>query len=175
MKNRDRAAPVTIKTCPFCASAASLAEAGSPPRFGVRCGGCQVRVSEIYQSREEALAAWGQRRGTASYFGGRATKGLTTRRKNAACRKNLRRAREKKRLNALWRKILTNIEIARSYRQEQANWATHQAMKSRERLRVLMDSLRDNVECAELVRQIEESFGPRLLRTPYPGQQRVPP
>ena len=112
-----------LKRCPFCSSRAGVIRTAGQPVFGVRCGGCPVCLPEAFQSCEEAITAWCRRQGTISAAGGRATKGILSWRKGRACRRNLRRARERKRLKwirtrvdaiASWLKECRAIEIADS-------------------------------------------------------------
>ena|SRR5208282_3694319 len=98
--NQVAATSTRLKLCPFCASRAEIFQADDR-RFGIGCPGCPVAIPAIYQSAEVAVMWWNLRQGTASYRGGLATKGLSTRRKRRACRRNLRKARQQKQLRRI--------------------------------------------------------------------------
>src|SRR4051794_19166706 len=100
-KISHRPIATVLKPCPFCGGRACLIQESFQLAFGVQCSTCGAHVPEIYQTEEEAIAAWCQRRGTCAAAGGRATKGKSSWRKRRACRKNLRAARRKKKLKQL--------------------------------------------------------------------------
>ncbi|MGD0614170.1 MAG: Lar family restriction alleviation protein, partial [Verrucomicrobiota bacterium] len=151
-----------LKRCPFCYSNAKVATAYEPTRYGIHCPGCAAGFLPVLETEREAVARWNRRAGTVSAAGGRATRGLTSRRKAAAARRNLRKAREQKQLNALKREITARLEALRSNRQEMEQWVTAQTAESRQRLKKLLDELRDHPACSDLVREIEETWGSRL-------------
>jgi hypothetical protein len=126
-----------LKVCPFCASPAQLNHhAGDPPRFGVTCIECRASVPTIYPTQDAASAAWGRRRGTASASGGRATKGVMTRRKRRACRANLVLARTKKKINRLRAGVLAAMPILQLARRVEIAEAEAAASQYRARLKV---------------------------------------
>lgn len=93
----------TILTrCPFCNCRARLMRQDvEPANYGVCCYGCRAGLSAGFKKPEAALAAWCVRKGSISAAGGRATNGISTLKKQWACRRNLRRAREKKKLKQI--------------------------------------------------------------------------
>lgn len=83
-----------LKCCPFCAGRAYLRINQDKTDLRIQCDGCDLRTPSGHPENEEQLRAWWNRReGSPSAFGGRATKGISTKRKRAASRRNLRRAR----------------------------------------------------------------------------------
>jgi hypothetical protein len=112
--DNDQRADKQLKACPFCAGRAELVIAHDPVRYGVRCVACRVYFLPNLETREEALARWNRR--VAGTAGGRATKGLTSRRKRRAARRNLRTARKQKqlqRIRAEVDKLMTQLKSAR--------------------------------------------------------------
>jgi hypothetical protein len=106
----------SIRCCPFCSAAAHVSFEGiSPMRFGVRCRSCGASVPVRHASQDDAVRAWNQRRGLAT-VGGKATRGIRSRRKLAAARRNLKTARK-------WKLIRQRVEAAytalKPYRQKQ--------------------------------------------------------
>jgi hypothetical protein len=85
-----------LKPCPFCDGRAELATSTKPPRYGVICLNCPAEIPPLLLTQEVAVRLWNQRKGTASAFGGRATKGISTWKKRRACRRNLWIARHRK-------------------------------------------------------------------------------
>lgn len=88
------------KRCPFCNGQAEVVGACGQG-FGVRCAGCGVLFPAIYRTCDEVIALWAKRAGIPSWFGGKATKGISTRRKRRACRRNLKKARQRKQLKRI--------------------------------------------------------------------------
>jgi hypothetical protein len=83
-----------LKRCPFCAGRAQLRIDQDKTDLRIQCEDCDLRTPSSQPENEEQLRAWWNRRkGSPSAFGGRATKGISTKRKRAASRRNLRRAR----------------------------------------------------------------------------------
>ncbi len=105
-----------VKPCPFCAGHGYVTKVPGCKRFGARCDDCQANFPEVYETPETAVDAWCQRRGTASAAGGRATKGKLSWRKGRACRRNLRRAREQKKLKWIRAKVDIMIPWLRALR-----------------------------------------------------------
>jgi hypothetical protein len=93
-----------LRTCPFCAGAGEFIGDPDSPGVGVRCARCGASIPAIHAARKEATAIWNRRYGSAtslSALGGAATRGLSTPRKRAASRRNLKRARQQKKLNRI--------------------------------------------------------------------------
>ena len=130
-----------IRSCPFCGYPAELV--GSTARYGIRCYGCSVFLPAIHSTPEQAIALWHIRRGTASAAGGRATRGLSSRKKRRACRRNLRRARQA-------RALLRSMEKLRSARAEELREAEQALAKSRAKLKALEPAIMANPALAEL-------------------------
>jgi hypothetical protein len=107
---------ITIKTCPFCANRGLVTQVADQARFGVRCCGCQAAFPETYDAPDSAIAAWCQRQGTASSAGGRGTRGKCSWRKRRSCRKNLRLARKRKKLEWIRDRVDTIIPWLKAYR-----------------------------------------------------------
>jgi hypothetical protein len=121
------------KACPFCASRAEIVRA-SGQGFGVRCVGCGVSFPAIY-NLDEVMVLWGQRRGTVSYRGGLASKGVSTRKKQRACRRNLKLARRQKKLKQLSANTATLAAQLRLAREAEAAEIESAAAWSRARLK----------------------------------------
>lgn len=105
-----------LKWCPFCAGRACVTQAAGLPRFGVRCNGCMACLPEEFATCVAAIAAWCRRQGTVSAAGGRATKGKLSWRKGRACRRNLRRARERKKLKWIAKRCEAIQEVLKPFR-----------------------------------------------------------
>lgn len=104
------------KRCPFCNGQAEVVGACGQG-FGVRCAGCGVLFPAIYRTCDEVIALWAKRAGIPSWFGGKATKGISTRRKRRACRRNLKKARQRKqikRIRADTEAIMPQLQAARA-------------------------------------------------------------
>jgi hypothetical protein len=83
-----------LKRCPFCAGRAHVRINQDKSDLRIQCEDCDLRTPSGHPEKEEQLRAWWNRRaGSPSAYGGRATKGISTKRKRAASRRNLRRAR----------------------------------------------------------------------------------
>src|SRR5208283_956460 len=93
--------PRSICCCPFCSAGGHLTFCGlNPVRYGVQCRGCGASVPARHASQQDAISVWNRRSGLAT-LGGKATKGLRSRRKLAAAKRNLRKARQTRQLNRL--------------------------------------------------------------------------
>jgi hypothetical protein len=89
-----RESKAILKVCPFCSHIPALK---AMPRPWIECRGCGVSLAPVEPVDEaELVGRWNRRHGTHSAAGGRATKGLSTKRKRRASRRNLRRARRVK-------------------------------------------------------------------------------
>jgi len=72
--------------------------------FGVHCRSCGANIPATHYKCQDAISAWNRRSGLAA-MGGRATRGIRSRRKLAAARRNLRTARK-------WKLIRQEVEAA---------------------------------------------------------------
>jgi hypothetical protein len=95
---------------------------------------CRAGFLPVLIAKFEAIVLWNRRSGGVSALGGKATKGITSRKKRRACRRNLRKAREARKLNRLRQEIRQAAEKQRPYYQELEDWAVEKAVLSRERL-----------------------------------------
>ena len=87
-----------IFCCPFCAASAHLTWVGlNPVMYGVVCRNCGISSKTIHTRVQDAVRVWNRRSGLAT-MGGRATRGNRSKRKLAAAKRNLKRAREQKKL-----------------------------------------------------------------------------
>ena len=90
-----------IVCCPFCAGAAHVIWQGlRPSLYGVKCRNCGASIPASRATAGEAISAWNRRSGLARR-GGEATKGIRSRRKVAAARRNLKKARQVRQFNRL--------------------------------------------------------------------------
>lgn len=126
-----------VKRCPCCASRGVLTEAPSQSKFGAECNGCPLTFPEVYITPESAITAWSLRRGTVSAAGGRKTRGKCSWRKRRSCRRNLRSARERRKVKQLKTRLLVQIpwlHALRAYDQAESSeekartWAALMAM-----------------------------------------------
>ena len=85
---------IPIRPCPFCGSHAQFILAHDQVCWGIQCSACSACVPPVHRSEVEALIRWNRRSGGAAAAGGRATRGLSTAKKQRACHMNLKRARE---------------------------------------------------------------------------------
>jgi hypothetical protein len=112
-----------IKPCPLCGGFAVVAFDATRLHHGVRCLGCQANLPAIFESAEEAINAWCQRRGTAAFAGGKATRGILTKKKQRASLRNLRAARKARKLKWLKDRRDTTGKVLRMFRQiELSHW-----------------------------------------------------
>jgi hypothetical protein len=135
----DRVALIAtaLRPCPFCACRGLLTRTAGHDKFGVRCCGCEACLPEIHLSPEYAIGAWSLRRGTASYYGGKSTKGISSRQKRRACRRNLKKARNAKFFKRLLAQNEEKWVLLKKLRQEEMAEAQEQAALSRARLKIL--------------------------------------
>jgi hypothetical protein len=68
--------------------------------YGVKCRNCGASIPTTHATAKEAISVWNRRAGLAA-VGGKATKGLRSRRKIAAAKRNLKKARQVRQLNRL--------------------------------------------------------------------------
>jgi hypothetical protein len=127
-----------LKKCPCCSSLGLMTKVAGQQKFGIRCTGCPVGISEVCDTPDSALAVWFRRKGTASAAAGRAGKGKCSWRKRRSCRRNARLARqnkEKKRIRAYlltitpWVWALRGFEWASSDEAKARAWALLRAME----------------------------------------------
>jgi hypothetical protein len=138
-----------FKLCPLCGNPAEIVGA-TGYGFGIRCRGCGVSYPAIYKTRDEVVALWNRRSGTASAFGGRATKGKCSRRKLRAARRNLRKAREQKQLKGIYARIealMPQLQEARAVELAEAEKAL---AESRTKLKALEPAIMADPALAEL-------------------------
>lgn len=76
----------------------------NPVLYGVRCRDCAASIPAKHPNIKDATRAWNKRSGLAS-VGGKATKGIRSRRKLAAARRNLKTARQ-------WKLVRLRVETA---------------------------------------------------------------
>jgi|GEM_PF-4611844 len=129
-----------LKRCPCCAAHGVLTQAPGQSKFGVQCNGCPLTFPEVYSTPESAITAWSLRRGTVSAAGGRGTRNRCSWRKRRTCRKNLRSARERRKVKLLQTRLLVQIpwlHALRAYDQAESSeekaraWASLKAMESK--------------------------------------------
>ena len=105
-----------IVCCPFCAGPAHVIWQGlHPPLYGVKCRNCCASIPTTRASAKEAISVWNRRAGLAR-CGGKATKGIRSRRKVAAARRNLKKARHVRQLTRLQGKVEAAYAKLRPYR-----------------------------------------------------------
>jgi hypothetical protein len=76
----------------------------NPLLFGVHCRSCGANIPATHHKCQDAISAWNRRSGLAA-MGGRATRGIRSRRKLVAARRNLKMARQ-------WKLIRQRVEAA---------------------------------------------------------------
>ncbi len=90
-----------IVCCPFCAGPAHVIWQGlHPPLYGIKCRNCGASIPASYATTTEAISAWNRRAGLAR-LGGKSTAGIRSRRRVAAARRNLKKARHVRQFNRL--------------------------------------------------------------------------
>jgi hypothetical protein len=104
------------------------------PRHGVHCLCCRAGFLPVYETQAEVVALWNCRRGTASAFGGRSSRGLRSRRKLAAAKRNLKLARQSKLLKRVRTKTDEAVARLRPYREAERLRLEALAARSRSRL-----------------------------------------
>lgn len=86
------------KKCPFCGNVGLVYHNDSARGIAIRCKGCTATFARSFPTLQEALRLWSLRLGTASAAGGRATRGTCSRKKRKTCRRNLKLARDRKKI-----------------------------------------------------------------------------
>jgi hypothetical protein len=126
---------LALKCCPFCGGGAEMTTAlFDEPRHGVHCPPCRVGLFPVYETQAAAVALWNWRNGTASASGGRATRGLRSRRKLAAAKRNLKLARKAKQIKRVRAKTDEAVARLRPYREAERLRLEALAARSRSRL-----------------------------------------
>ena len=106
----------SIVCCPFCSAPGHVYWAGlQPPLYGVKCRNCGASIPTTHATAREAISAWNRRAGLAA-VGGKATKGLRSRRKITVAKRNLKKARQVRRLNRLRAEAETAYTKLQEYR-----------------------------------------------------------
>ena len=111
--------PNSLGCCPFCAGSSHINWVGlNPLLYGVTCRNCGASIRAIHPKKEDAIRAWNRRSGLAS-IGGRATRGNRSRRKLAAARRNLKTAREVRKLNRMRATVEAAYASIKPYRDQE--------------------------------------------------------
>jgi len=132
---------IPIRACPFCGSEAQLVLAHDQVRRAVQCSNCSASVPPTSGTEFEALARWNRRSGGVAAAGGRATRGLRSRRKLAAARRNLALARQSKLLKRVRAKTDEAVAQLRSYREAEGRELEELARRSRSWIAALLPLL----------------------------------
>jgi Na+-translocating ferredoxin:NAD+ oxidoreductase RnfC subunit len=107
----DASSVSVLIACPLCGGASEFVCDSDLSGVGIRCINCGMSIPPNHANSIEAAATWNRRQGSAkalAALGGAATRGLSTPRKRAASRRNLKKARARKKL----KRIQAGIEIA---------------------------------------------------------------
>jgi hypothetical protein len=129
-----------IKRCPCCAGRGILTQATGAAQYGIHCTACPLTFPEVYRTPESAITGWSLRRGTVSAAGGRGTRNTCSWRKRRACRRNLKSARERKKVKLLktrllvlipWVQALRSFEWAETDEQKTRAWSALKAMEAK--------------------------------------------
>src|SRR5512137_445137 len=108
---------IPIRPCPFCGSRAELVLAHDQVRRGIQCSACSACVPPVHRSEFEAMMRWNRRSGGVAAAGGRATRGLRSRRKLPAAKRNLKVARKAKQIKRIRAKTDEAVARLRPYRE----------------------------------------------------------
>lgn len=108
-----------LKQCPCCNGTAALNPSAGRSLFYAECTECGLQT--LPGVAIAVTNCWNARRGTVSAFGGRATKGLRTKRKFWSSKRNLKIARRVKALKRLHPRIQRAVEELAWLRQGEAN------------------------------------------------------
>jgi Restriction alleviation protein Lar len=133
--NNDKAtaaATIPVRCCPFCGSEAQLLRVDD--RYGVQCV-CGAGIPPAHGTEAGALVLWNRRSGGAAAAGGRATRGLSSARKRAASRRNLRLARASRRVIRIEAETRASALVLKDARQAELALAEARAAQSRVRLK----------------------------------------
>jgi len=126
-----------VKCCPCCASRGVLTQTQGKSKFGVQCNGCPLTFPEVYSTPESAITAWSLRRGTISAAGGRGTRNRCSSRKRRSCKRNLRLARQKKRLKQVRANLLITIPWFRTLRAYERAESSEEKARARASLKAM--------------------------------------
>ncbi len=141
----------SIRCCPFCGTSAHVFWVGlNPLTYGVRCRSCGASIPAIHTEYQDAVRAWNRRSGLAM-LGGRATRGIRSRRKLAAARRNLKKARQTRQLNRLRQAEEVIYARLRPYRQQETAIIEAAVAGSRAELAILEPRIRQYPDLSELL------------------------
>jgi Lar family restriction alleviation protein len=110
---------MNFKPCPHCGCTNPEAvhqNNSEEVRHSVACPNCGAS-SGLRSTEEEAVDAWNRRHEMVSAAGGRATRGISTKKKRRACRRNLKKARAERyrlRLNREVERVLEEMWALRA-------------------------------------------------------------
>ena len=107
-----------LKQCPCCNGTAALNPSAGRSLFYAECTECGLQT--LPGVAIAVTNCWNARRGTVSAFGGRATKGLRSKRKFWSSKRNLRKARQAKALKRLRPRIQQTVQELSRLRQAEA-------------------------------------------------------
>jgi Restriction alleviation protein Lar len=145
----DLAGP--IRCCPFCSATGHLTfRELSPVRYGIQCRTCGASIPAIHPTSQAAILVWNQRRGLAS-SGGKATRGKCSRRKLAAARNNLKKARQVRQVNRLRNGAEAAFKALQPHRQREREWIEAQLAESRAELVDLEPLIKKDPQLSELL------------------------
>src|SRR5712664_2606994 len=113
----------------------------TPVLYGVRCRNCGASIPATHAESKNAIRLWNRRSGLAT-LGGKATRGKVSRRKLAAIRRNLKKARETRQLSRLRRMAETAYATLRFYRQQERELIEAEVAKSPAELNTMGPLLR---------------------------------
>lgn len=108
----------------------------NPVRHGVQCRNCGASIPATHPKCQDAISAWNRRSGLAM-LGGRATRGIRSRRKLEAARDNLQKARQARKLNRLRHGVEVAYAAIKPYRQQQLAESEAAVAESRDELAIL--------------------------------------
>ena len=127
----------SILPCPFCSGSCHVTFKGiNPVLFGVQCRNCGASIPARHAQYKDAVRAWNPRSGLAA-MGGRATRGIRSRRKLAAARRNLKKARQVRQINRLRQGIEAAYTALKPYRQREFAMAEAALAQERAELKIL--------------------------------------
>jgi hypothetical protein len=137
--------------CPYCAGTPHLTWVGlDPVLYGFRCRDCGASIPPRHPNIKEATCAWNRRSGLAA-LGGKATRGIRSRRKVAAAKRNLRKAREVHQLNRMRQEVEAAFAAIKPYRQQETARIEAAVAKSRAELAILEPRIRQYPDLSEML------------------------
>ncbi len=129
--------PNSIRCCPFCSASCHVTFEGiNPLLFGVQCRCCRASIPATHTEYQDAVRAWNRRSGLAM-LGGKATRGLRSRRKLAAARRNLKKARQTRQQNRTWRAVDAAYATLKPFREQELALAEASVARDRAELKAL--------------------------------------